>query len=154
MSAPAGGPLEDAWQAALAAEHQALFGYGVLGPHLSNADTDLAYTCVGAHETLRDTTTAAIGAAGLTPVTPLADYPALYPVDDDASARRLAIRLEDDCALAWRFLYLQAASQPSARAMTVLRRSAQAGLTGSAVRAARWRALADPGHASIAFPGI
>jgi hypothetical protein len=153
MSAPGPGPLDDAWQAALAAEHQALFGYGVLGPHLSGSDAQLAYACVAAHETLRNATTAAIGAVGLTPVTSLADYPSLYPVTGDPSARRLAIRLEDECAAAWRFLYLQAALQVSARA-TVLRRRAQAGLTDSAVRAARWRVLVEPARAATPFPGL
>lgn len=151
MSAP--DTLDDAWQAALAAEHQALFGYGVLGPQLAKSDTQLAYACVDAHETLRNTTTAAIGAAGLTPVTSLADYPSVYPVTGDRSARELAIRLEDACAAAWRFLYLQAALQSSARA-TALRRSAQAGLTDSAVRAARWRSLVEPDRAATPFPGL
>ena len=145
--------VPQAWQAALAAEHQALFGYGVLGPHLTKSDTQLAYTCVDAHETLRDVTAAALTSAGLVPVTALADYPSLYPVTDDLAARRLAIRLEDDCAAAWRYLYLRAASSTSARA-SALRRSAQAGLTDSAVRAARWRALVEPGRAATPFPGI
>jgi len=153
MSTPGSDALDAAWQAALAAEHQALFGYGVLGPHLPKADTQLAYACVDAHEVLRDATTTAISASALTPVTPLADYPSLYPVTDEATARRLAVRLEEACAAAWRFLYLRAAAQPSARA-TALRRSAQGGLTDSAVRAARWRVRLDPAHAATAFPGI
>ena len=151
MRAP--GALDEAWQAALAAEHQALFGYGVLGPHLSKPDAQLAVTCVDDHETLRDATAAAIVGAGLVPVTPLADYPSLYPVTGDPAARRLAIRLEDDCAAAWRYLYLRAASSTSARA-SASRRSAQAGLTDSAVRAARWRVLVEPARAATAFPGI
>jgi hypothetical protein len=49
-------------------------------------------------------------AAGLVPVAPEADYPALYPVSDAAAARALAARVEDDCAGAWRYLYAQAAT--------------------------------------------
>jgi hypothetical protein len=145
--------LEDAWQAALAAEDEAVFGYGLLGPQLSGADRDRAAADAGAHEALRDDTAAAIGAAGLTPVPPLADYPALYPVDDSAAALKLALRLEDGCAGAWRFLYLQAAGSTSARAGR-LRGSAQAGLTASAVRGARWRAQVTPAHPSTPFPGL
>ena len=77
--------LDDAWQAALAAEHQAAFGYALLGPRLSGDDRALAVACSDAHEALRDATAAAIAAAGLVPDPPQADYPALYPV---AGARR------------------------------------------------------------------
>jgi hypothetical protein len=140
------GALAAAWQAALAAEHQAVFGYGLLGPRLSGADQQLAVTCSDAHETLRDRTQEALARAGSTPVAPLADYPALYPVRDAAAARALAARLEDACAAAWRYLYLQAASTAGARGRQ-LRPLAQAALTASAVRAAQWR------RATVAFPG-
>jgi Domain of unknown function (DUF4439) len=155
--------LVNAWQAVLAAEHQAVFGYAVAGPHLRGADLQLAVTCSDAHETLRDRTAAALDAAGLTPVAPLADYPALYPVTDAGAARRLGVRLEDDCAAAWRYLYAAAvtaasgSASPSAAATTrarSLRGSAQAALTASAVRATRWRALVNPARPTSAFPGI
>jgi hypothetical protein len=145
-------PLVAAWQAALAAEHQAVFGYALLGPHLSGADEQLAVACSNAHEALRDATETALAQAGVTPVAPAADYPALYPVPDARAARLLAIRLEDASAVAWRFLYLQAASAPGARAHAV-RPGAQAALTASAVRGTRWRALIAPGRASVPFPG-
>lgn len=141
-----------AWQAALAAEHQAVFGYALLGPRLSGSDQHLAVASSDAHEALRDATEAAMTAHRLVPVAPLADYPALYPVAKPAAARDLAIQLEDDCAAAWRFLYLQAASSPSGLAQAV-RRPAQDALTASAVRAVRWRALVSPTHATRPFPG-
>lgn len=145
--------LDDAWQAALGAEHQAVFGYSLLGPRLSGEDRARAVGCSDAHEALRDATAAAIGDAGLTPAAPKADYPGLYPVAGAATARALAVRLEDDCAAAWRYLYLQAASghAPGAPA---LRRAAQGGLTDSAVRATQWRAAIAPARATTPFPGI
>lgn len=143
-------PLDDAWQAALAAEHQAVFGYPLLGSRLTGADRQLAVACSDAHETLRDDTSAALAAAGLTPVAAAADYPALYPVPDARAARALAVRLEADCAAAWRYLYLQAASTPSRSA---LRGPAQTALTASAVRATRWRALTSTAQATTPFPG-
>ena len=145
--------LVNAWQAALAAEHQAAFGYGLLGPRLSGSQQTLAITCSDAHEALRDATQIAITTAGRTPVPPLADYPALYPVPDAKAARLLAVRLEDGCAAAWRYLYAQAARTSSASA-NALRRSAQPALTASAVRATQWRLITSPGHATTAFPGI
>lgn len=144
--------LRPAWQAALAAEHQAVFGYALLGPHLSGADQRLAVAFSDAHETLRDATEAAMATHRVAPVSPRADYPALYPVASRGAARALAIRLEGDCAAAWRYLYLQAASTTGALPHA-LRSSAQQALTASAVRAAQWRALVSPGHATQAFPG-
>lgn len=144
-------PLDAAWQAALAAEQQAAFGYGLLGPRLAGGDQQLAVACSDAHEALRDATESAIAAAGLVPVAPRADYPALYPVGTTAAARRLAARLEEDCAAAWRYLYLRAAS---ARAGTAHRAPAQRALTASAVRATRWRAVTSPGAATTPFPGL
>ncbi len=124
-----------------------MFGYAVLGPYLSGTDQQLAVACSDAHESRRDATTAALAGAGLRPVPSEADYPALYPVDGAAAARKLAIRLEDECAAAWRYLYLQAASSAVAPARAI-RGAAQDALTASAVRGTQWRG------ATIAFPGI
>jgi hypothetical protein len=95
----------------------------------------------------------AIAAAGLTPVQPHADYPTLYPVADASAARALAVRLEDDCAAAWRYLYAAAAKDTAHRAER-LRVSAQRALTASAVRSTRWRRIDTPSHATTPFPGI
>ncbi len=145
--------LGDAWQAALAAEQQAAFGYPLLGPQLGGADRDLARGCQAAHEALRDATAAGIAAGGLTPVAPLGDYPALYPVAGARAAQTLAIRLEDACAAAWRYLYAEAAQNGDPPA-TARRREAQHGLTASAVRATQWRRAAGHTRATVAFPGI
>ena len=147
MNQPTTQQLVSAWQAALAAERQAVFGYGLLGPRAST-DAALAASCAAAHGALRDTAAQELSAMGQTPVPPLADYPALYPVTDSAAARRLAVRLEADCASAWRYLFAQSVAN-----MT-FRRIAQANLTASAVRGVRWRRLVDPRHAAPAFPGL
>jgi Domain of unknown function (DUF4439) len=142
-----------AGQAALAAEEQAVFGYALLGPQLSGTDQQLAVTCSNAHEDLRDALQDNLVAAGQTPVQPLPDYPGLYPVATAAAARRLAVRLEEAGASAWRYLYLQAAATTAAASRPV-RARAQAGLTASAVRATQWRELIDPGQATTPFPGV
>ena len=145
---------DDAWQAALAAEQRAAFGYGLLGAHLHGSPyLALAVSCSDAHEALRDRTAEAIAAAGLTPAAPAADYPDLYPVTSAAQASALAPRLEDDCAAAWRYLYAVAAGSTDPRA-TALRTGAQSALTASAVRATRWRKSLDPAAATVAFPGL
>ena len=142
--------LETAWQAALAAEHEAVFAYGLLGPRLSS--TELAVACATAHEALRDATTEAITAAGLDPVAPDSDYPELYPVPNAAAARAVAVRVEDGCSSAWRYLYLVAASTSGGDA-DKLRGCAQEALTASAVRAVQWREHVSPGHVTRPFPG-
>lgn len=143
-------PVLRAWQAALAAEHETTFGYGLLGPRLrGTAGLALAVDCSDAHEALRDLTAAAIAATGATPVPPDADYPGLYPVDTAAQARALALTLETRCAGAWRYLYAEAA-RPRATPLRDLREAAQSALTASAVRATRWRGVAAP----PAFPGM
>lgn len=145
--------LDDAWQAALASEHQAVFGYSLLGPRLDGTDRRRAVSCSDAHESVRDATGSALSVAGLVPVTAEADYPALYPVPDAAAAQRLAVVLEDACSAAWRYLFARAAGSSGARA-TTLRSAAQKQLTGSAVRAVQWRVVVDPAKATTAFPGI
>lgn len=142
--------LESAWQAALAAEHEAVFAYGLLGPRLTS--TELAVSCATAHEKRRDATAEAIAAAGLAPVPPASDYPSLYPVPNAAAAREVAVRVEDGCATAWRYLYLVAASTPGAQARR-LRTPAQDALSASAVRAVQWRVRVTPDHATRPFPG-
>jgi hypothetical protein len=144
--------VDSAWQSALAAEHQAVFGYSLLGPRLPAADQRLAVTFSNAHESLRDATAETLVAAGLTPVPPAADYPSLYPVGDTSVARALAIRLEDACAAAWRYLYLQAASSTGRRAHSA-RGAAQDALTASAVRSAQWAVIVTPQHPTVPFPG-
>jgi len=149
-----------AWQGALIAQHQAVFGYGLLGPHLSGADQPRALAAQAAHESFRDAISAAMAGAGLSPAHAAADYPSLYPVSNAAQAVALAARLEDDCATAWRVLYAATAldQAEAARAKipdaTSRRREAQAGLDASAVAAARWRKVAGAVPASRPFPGL
>lgn len=140
-----------AWQGALAAEQQAAFGYALLGPHLPADRQDLARSYQALHEHLRDSTAAAIEAAGARPVAALGDYPALYGI----APLTLAPQLEDDCAAAWRFFYAALATAATSPATwAALRTTAQRALTGSALRATRWRLLTGARRAVVAFPGM
>ena len=149
-----------AWQGALVAQHQAVFGDGLLGPHLTGADQPRALAAQAAHESARDAISAAMVGAGVTPAHAAADYASLYPVNSAAQAVALAARLEDDCATAWRVLYAAAALSQADAAQAKIpdavdrRREAQAGLNASAVAAARWRKLAGAVPASRPFPGL
>jgi hypothetical protein len=148
-----------AWQLALAAEYAAVFGYGLLGPHLASpVQTRLARTCQNQHSALASLTATALSSAGQTVPEPQPDYPSQFPVTDELSAQRLATRLEQDAASAWRYLLAVAAgatgsSLPPAR-LTAIRLSAVSALSDSAVRAMRWRSLVNADAPTVAFPGI
>jgi uncharacterized protein DUF4439 len=144
--------LVDAWQAALAAEHAAVAGYDVVGPRVAGAQVALARTDQQAHRDLRDATSAALTAAGQTPVAAQPGYPLPFAVTDAATAERLAVSVESACAAAWRYLIAVAAS--SSNPDPSLRADAQSALTASAVRATQWRVVVDPDQPTVPFPGI
>ena len=156
MSAALDPAVVAAWQGALAAEHQAVFAYGLLGPRLRGApggQLGFAVTCSDAHEAIRDAEEQAMASLAIRPVPPAVDYPALYPVGDAAAAARLAARVEQDCAAAWRALFAAAAAHAEPVA-TARRDDAQRRLTAAAVRAMQWRRYVTPAAATVAFPGI
>ncbi|HEY3737171.1 MAG TPA: DUF4439 domain-containing protein [Jatrophihabitans sp.] len=179
MTAPTpAGPtaeLTTAWQAALAAEHQAVFGYGLVQAHLvteddvisnevpddfsGNPHAALARACDTAHAALVESVSEAMLAVGLTPRGALADYPALYPVTSAKDALALAARMEDDCCSAWRGLYAACTPEAAPNAdlaapPTGLRDATQQALTASAVRALRWRKAMKAPQLTDAFPGL
>jgi hypothetical protein len=154
VTTPGDGAVDGAWQQALAAEHKAVFGYGVLGPRLAtDAQITLARSSVASHEKLRDVAEALLVARAQQPVAPAADYPDLYPVPSPAAAERLAITLEQTAAAAWRHAYAVTADALLSDA-NGLRAQAQRALTDSAVRATRWRISSGATPATVPFPGI
>jgi hypothetical protein len=135
----------------LAAEYAAVFYYGALGPHLTEpAEITLARTSEEQHRELRDRTAAALVAAGLRPAPPQVDYPLPFPLTGSVDAQRVALRTENSCAAAWRYLVTTAASGP---APAKLRPAAGDALTASAVRATRWRTILRPAQPTVPFPG-
>jgi hypothetical protein len=135
----------DALGAALAAEHAAIFGYDVLGPHLDVTDQKLAHSVEEAHRARRDAVTAMLTAAGASAPAAAAAYALPFPVTDRASALKLATTLEDGSAQAWH----------GALAMTsgADRTFALNALIDCAVRATRWRLTAGVTPTTTTFPG-
>jgi Domain of unknown function (DUF4439) len=127
-------------QAALAAEFAAVYGYGVLGAHLSGAARSQAARALAWHQAQQVTLAAALTAAGVTPPLPEPAYVLPFPVTSASSAGRLAVRLEDDVAAA--YADLVAASSGSDRTTAAL------DLASCAVRGAQWRGF------SVPFPGL
>ena len=129
-----------ALQAALAAEHTAVYGYGVAGGHLTGHRRAVAQQDWAAHETARDALAALITAHGAVPVTAAVSYRLPFPVTSAGSAMALAALLEDRVETA--YLGLVALAEPALRLLGA--RSLQA----AALRAAAWRGHTTP------FPGF
>ncbi|MEU0070388.1 ferritin-like domain-containing protein [Streptomyces sp. NPDC006332] len=129
-----------ALQAALAAEHAAVYGYGVVGGRVPKERRTEAQAAYDAHRARRDALVRQVRDLGGTPVSAAPGYALPFPVPDPASAVRLAAELEDRVAGVYSDLV---------RAATGERRGAAAGaLREAAVRAVRWRGE------SVAFPGL
>src|SRR5579859_6617375 len=92
----------DALGAALAAEYAAIYGYGVIGAHLTGAALAQAESAEAAHRTRRDALLVRLSGAGVTPPAPAPVYALPFPVTDADSAQKLAVQLEERTAAIWR----------------------------------------------------
>ncbi|MGW1028680.1 ferritin-like domain-containing protein [Streptomyces sp. NPDC002577] len=132
--------LLKAVQAALGAEHAAVYGYGVVGGRIGDARRDEARAAYDAHRARRDELMRTVRDLGGEPEPAAAAYALPFPVRDAAAAVRLAAELEDRVAGVY---------SDVVRAAEGSRRGAAAdALREAAVRAARWRG------GSVAFPGL
>lgn len=128
---------------ALAAEHQAVYGYGLVGARLVGRPRRLALVALDAHETRRDEIAALISSTGRTPAAAAPAYVAPFPISRPIDALRLAARLESSVAgSAWDLA-------AAAGAGSAARRLAVAALTDAAARGSQWRAL---GHLPRLLP--
>lgn len=137
----------DAMQAALAAEHAAVWAYGVAGAFVPEALAGKLNEAATAHQARRDATERALIDVGALPVPPEPGYLTPEPVTDAASALRLTITAETDAAAAWRSVVERSPADLG------LRGTALDALTGAAVRAARWRTIAGTSPVTVPFPG-
>ncbi|WP_166351650.1 ferritin-like domain-containing protein [Phytoactinopolyspora limicola] len=132
MSTPAPATTEvDAIQAALAGEHACVYGYGVVGSHLSGDAQATARRALGAHEDRRAELREHLLAMGAVPEAAEPAYSLPFPVTDAASARELAGLLEQRLAAPY-------ADLVGAATDTTLRGLAAEALRAAAMRAVRW----------------
>ena len=129
-----------ALQAALAAEHAAVYGYGVVGGRIGAGRRTDAQAAYDAHRARRDALVRELRGLGAEPVAASAAYALPFPVPDAAAAVRLAAELEDRVAAVYSDLVRAAGDE--------WRREAAGALREAAVRAVRWRGE------SVAFPGL
>ncbi|MEW1660553.1 MULTISPECIES: DUF4439 domain-containing protein [unclassified Streptomyces] len=129
-----------ATQAALAAEHAAVYGYGVVGGRVGADRRAEAQSSYDTHRARRDALRRTVRDLGGTPQAAAAAYELPFPVPDAAAATRLAAELEDRVAAV--YADLVRASDGAHR------KEAAAALREAAVRAVRWRG------GGVAFPGL
>ncbi|WP_372482552.1 ferritin-like domain-containing protein, partial [Streptomyces bambusae] len=127
-------------QAALAAEHAAVYGYGVVGARSADDRAAEARQAHAGHVARRDALTRTVRSLGGAPRASEAAYALPAPVRTPAEAVGLAAGIEDRIAGAYSDL-VRAAQGP-------LRRGAADAMREAAVRAARWRGV------GVAFPGL
>ncbi|PBC85379.1 MULTISPECIES: ferritin-like domain-containing protein [unclassified Streptomyces] len=127
-------------QAALAAEHAAVYGYGVVGGRIADDRRKEAQAAYDGHRARRDALRREVRDLGGTPRAAAAAYELPFPVPDAAAAVRLAAELEDRLAAVYADLVRAGAAARRAEAAAALREAA--------VRAVRWRG------SGVAFPGL
>ncbi|WP_411072792.1 ferritin-like domain-containing protein [Streptomyces sp. cmx-4-25] len=130
----------DAVQAALAAEHAAVYGYGVVGGRIGTERRTEATAAYEAHRARREVLRRAVRDLGGAPVAAAAAYALPFRVTDPAGAVRLAAVLEDRVAGVYSDLVRATEGRD--------RREAAAALREAAVRAVRWRGV------DVTFPGL
>lgn len=132
-----------ALQAAIGAEHVAIFGYGVLGAQLSGARRQQASVFWDSHRAHRDRLRTLIEQRGAVPAAAAPAYRLPFAVSSPRTAEQLAARLEDGIVAA----YAGLAGVEDAR----LRRYAALAMQEAMVRSVRWRGALP---ADAAFPGL
>lgn len=131
---------------AVAAEHAAVFAYGLVAAFSNPARTEQVSADTAAHRARRDATLDALTAASVTPPQAKPGYVVPFPVVDPVSAARLAVQVESDTAVAWRSVIERSQSEPT-------RRFGIEALTECALRAANWRVILDVAPPTVPFPG-
>jgi hypothetical protein len=129
-----------ALQGALAAEHAAVYGYGIVGAMLTGVKQAGARTDWTAHQVARDTLITMLTRLGATPVAASPAYKLPFAVTNAEAAAKLAAALENGVTRA--YLGLVAVSNPSLRAF------AARAMQTSANRALAWSGT------TTAFPGM
>lgn len=136
-----------ALRSALAAEHAAVWGYGVVGAASRGSAQAHAAQSEAAHRDVRDRLAALLDARHAPAVLPQAAYALPFPVTSPADAARLAVVLEDGTAAAWVRVIAGAAKRD-------IRKLAVDTLGATEVRAVGWREAAGQTPVTSAFPGL
>ena len=142
----AAGGEDTALQEVLAAEHAAVWGYGVVGAALPPDARGPAGDGELAHRDLRDRLAVLLDEREADPVPAQAGYELPFPVLSEVDAAALGAVLEEGVSAAWVAL-LGAAEQPAVRSLAV------DALGAAEARAVGWRRAAGR-PLTVALPGL
>lgn len=131
---------------AVAVEHATIYGYGLVSAHSTPEDNSLVADSMAEHRARREAAIKLLEDAGGAVPLPAAGYSLPSEVDTPAQAAKLAVRMEEDVATAWRAVVEQATDE-NVRAFGV------AAMLETAVAAARWRTVAGATPVIVPFPG-
>lgn len=132
---------------ALAAEHAAVWGYGVVGAALGPGAQQSAADSETAHRDVRDRLVALLDQRKADPVPAKAAYTLPFPVLSAVDAASLAVVLENGVASAWVHV-LGGATGRDVRSLAVDT------LSATEVRAVAWRTAAGQTPVTTPFPGL
>ncbi|ORC03834.1 ferritin-like domain-containing protein [Mycobacterium persicum] len=145
--APAGKDADTAALSdALAVEHATIYGYGIVSALSPPSVNDLVVEALNQHRQRRDDVIAMLAARKVAAPVAAAGYQLPNDVGSPADAARLAARMENDGATAWRAVVEHAETADD-------RAFASTALTQSAVMAARWNKVLGAWPITASFPG-
>jgi Domain of unknown function (DUF4439) len=139
-------PADAALFDAVAAEHAAVYGYGLVSAHSTPDLNDLVSESLAGHRELREEGIARLAARKAPAPVPAVGYRMPFDVATPTAAEKLAVRMEEDCAVAWRAVLEQAKASDD-------RQLAVTAMTRAAVTAAKWRSALGVVPSTVAFPG-
>jgi hypothetical protein len=131
---------------AVATEHAVIYGYGLVSAHSTPEENDLVADAMAEHRDRREGAIALLEKRGVDPPLPAAGYQLPTQLENPTDAGNLAVRMEEDTAVAWRAA-LEQATGADERAFAVK------ALTQTAVTAARWNRVLGVSPVTVAFPG-
>ena len=131
---------------ALTIEHSTIYGYGIVSALSPPSVNDLVAQALGQHRQRRDDVIAMLAARNVSAPLAAVGYQLPMLVASGADAARLAVRMENDGAMAWRAV-IEHADTADDRAF------ASTALTQSTVMAARWNRALGAWPITTAFPG-
>jgi hypothetical protein len=131
---------------AIATEHATIYGYGLVSAHSTPDVNDLVSAALAEHRERREAAIALMDSRSVEAPLPAAGYQLPIEVDNPTDAANLAVRMEEDAAVAWRAVVEQATTDQD-RAFAV------SALTQCAVAAARWSRVLGISPITVAFPG-
>jgi hypothetical protein len=139
-------PADAAFFDVVADLHGVIYGYGVVSAHSTPDVNDLVSDAISGHRELREAAVSKLTAHDVVPPLPALGYQLPLNVGSPVDAAKLAVRMEEDTAVAWRAV-LERATNDDDRTLAVK------GLTQCAVTAARWREVLGVSPSTVAFPG-